>query len=109
MANAGKDDNGSQFFFTLAPTPELQNKHTIFGKISGNTVFNMIKLEEGIIEDERPEYPHKILKTEVLSNPFPDIEPRVLEKAEDRQEKVQVKQPGVKYAFNQIIVLFLYL
>jgi len=28
-----KDDNGSQFFFTLAATKELQNKHTIFGKV----------------------------------------------------------------------------
>ncbi|OAD60507.1 Peptidyl-prolyl cis-trans isomerase CWC27 like protein [Eufriesea mexicana] len=30
MDNAGKDDNGSQFFFTLSSTPDLQNKHTIF-------------------------------------------------------------------------------
>ena len=33
MANAGAHDNGSQFFFTLAATPELNNRHTIFGKV----------------------------------------------------------------------------
>lgn len=33
MANAGRDDNASQFFFTLGPTQELQGKHTIFGKV----------------------------------------------------------------------------
>ncbi|XP_066142914.1 spliceosome-associated protein CWC27 homolog [Euwallacea fornicatus] len=95
MANAGKDDNGSQFFFTLAATPELQDKHTIFGKIAGDTIFNMLKLAEGLIEDERPTYPHKILKTEVLSNPFPDIEPRV-KRVEVREKKKKERKPGVK-------------
>ena len=51
MANAGKDDNGSQFFFTFAATPELQNKHTIFGKVTGETVFNMIKLEDALVDE----------------------------------------------------------
>jgi peptidyl-prolyl cis-trans isomerase SDCCAG10 len=42
MANRGKrNTNTSQFFFTLDRADELTNKHTLFGRIQGDTIYSV--------------------------------------------------------------------
>ena len=73
-ADDGKHSVGGQFFFTLDANKNLERKHTIFGKIVGETLFNLLKIADtDLDENERPIFPPKILSIKILEHPFDDL------------------------------------
>ncbi|KAF5748338.1 putative peptidyl-prolyl cis-trans isomerase [Tripterygium wilfordii] len=78
-ANAGSPhSNGSQFFISLDKCEWLDRKNTIFGKVTGDSIYNLLSLGEVETDkDDRPlDPPPRIKSVEVLWNPFEDIIPR---------------------------------
>ncbi|OAD57856.1 Peptidyl-prolyl cis-trans isomerase CWC27 like protein [Eufriesea mexicana] len=98
MAYAGKDDNSSQFFFIFSSTPELQNKHTIFGKVTGESIYNMFKREEALVdENDGLLYPPRLIKTKILNNPFSVIISRIIvQKSAEVKDSSKTKTAVVK-------------
>ncbi|MDI1485861.1 MAG: Peptidyl-prolyl isomerase cwc27 [Ramalina farinacea] len=78
MANEGStESNGSQFFLTLGETRELEGRNTLFGRVVGDTVYNLMKMGEAELQpgegSERPVYATRITGAEILVNPFEDM------------------------------------
>ncbi len=65
MANAGPDTNGSQFFITFGPTPQLNGGYTIFGQvIEGMDVVNAITLRN---PEENPSFPGDAMESVTIT------------------------------------------
>lgn len=93
VANTGQNDNGSQFFITLDRADELTKKHTLFGRVAGDTLFNVMKMTElELDQNDRPLYPPRIKRTEVVINPFDDIVPRISERERKLAKELERKR-----------------
>ena len=95
--------NKSQFFITFGKSDGLYRKHTLFGKVVGDSIYNLMSMEKLETDaQDRPLNPPVIHRAVVVDNPFPDIFPRDISIVRPdivvKEKKPEKKREGVAAA-----------
>ncbi|KAF4985692.1 hypothetical protein FDECE_16382 [Fusarium decemcellulare] len=94
MANKGKNTNSSQFFITYKPTPHLDRKHTVFGRVVAN--LDVLSKMEDVPTDgsNRPLNKIVIKDIVVFHDPFAEFQTQKLEQERQTKEQEEIRLRG---------------
>ncbi|KAL5641827.1 hypothetical protein ACGC1H_002050 [Rhizoctonia solani] len=93
MANKGMNSNGSQFFLTFKPTPHLDGKHTVFGKlVGGEDVLDAMESVPCVPGTEKPAKDIRITEVIIYQDPFEEYKARLARKLEHQSQSADPKK-----------------
>lgn len=73
--NKKNTNSVGSFFITLKPTPEFNGKYVPIGKVTNDSIYNVVKISESEMNGEVPLYPVRITATKVVVKYFNDLQP----------------------------------
>ncbi|KAJ4314392.1 cyclophilin peptidyl-prolyl cis-trans isomerase Cyp8 [Fusarium piperis] len=94
MANKGKNTNSSQFFIAYKPTPHLDRKHTVFGRVVAN--LDVLSKMEDVPTDgsNRPLNKIVIKDIVVFHDPFAEFQTQKREQERQTKEQEEIRLRG---------------
>ena len=111
MAKQSDGGYGSQFYITLGDArAQLDGKCTMFGRVEGEGIYNMVKIAEGEVDEknERPIYPERVLRVEITQMPVGEAWEgmKKRERVERRVEEVTKKKVMGKKKAKKTLLSF---
>ena len=97
-------NNVDSLFITLKPTPEFNNNYVLFGKIMGDSIYNVVKINESELKsEETPLYPAEITDIKILIQYFDDLtesKEHIAEPAKKKAKKSKKPRVQLDYALE---------
>lgn len=102
VEKGAKSSTTDSFFITLKETPEFNGKYVIFGKIVGDGIYEVIRINSGELEGETPVYPVEITDVNVDIVYFEDLSRTVIAEPKIIPTKAkEKKRPKIGVQFDE--------
>lgn len=102
VGDATRSNSVDGFFMTLKPTPELNDEYVLFGKLAGDSIYNVLKVNNSDLdEDGKPLYLTEIQDIKVPIKYFDELQitETPVKQEDQRRENRKRKKNQIKLGY----------